>query len=198
MISPHLDDAVFSVGGLAAALAAAGHEVTILTCFTQSVAHPTGFALACQLDKGLNATADYMQLRREEDTEACKILGARPIWLDLPEAPHRGYNNAKELFETIKPSDTVQEKLYENLEKKISQKRPYFIFSPLGIGNHVDHQQVVKAVNRLKEKFPDLVYFKWCDQPYLLRNPSAMAKVPQELIFKDLEDLKKKNKVKKG
>ena len=49
-----------------AALADAGHEVTVLTCFTRSVPDPTGFALACQLDKGLPAEADYMALRRAD------------------------------------------------------------------------------------------------------------------------------------
>ena len=54
-VSPHLDDAAFSVGGTLAALAAAGHQVTVVTCFTASVPDPDGFALACQLDKGLAA-----------------------------------------------------------------------------------------------------------------------------------------------
>jgi LmbE family N-acetylglucosaminyl deacetylase len=33
-ISPHLDDAAFSVGGLLASRARAGDRVTIVTCFT--------------------------------------------------------------------------------------------------------------------------------------------------------------------
>ena len=71
-VSPHLDDAAFSVGGTLAALAAAGHQVTVLTCFTASVPHPAGFALACQLDKGLPADVDYLALRRAEDAAAMR------------------------------------------------------------------------------------------------------------------------------
>ncbi|RZM10665.1 MAG: PIG-L family deacetylase, partial [Sphingomonas sp.] len=58
-ISPHLDDAAFSAGGLLASCVDQGWAVTVATCFTGNVAHPTGFALACQLDKGLTADIDY-------------------------------------------------------------------------------------------------------------------------------------------
>jgi hypothetical protein len=43
---------------------AAGWEVTVATAFTRSVPDPQGFALACQLDKGLPPEVDYMALRR--------------------------------------------------------------------------------------------------------------------------------------
>ena len=64
-LSPHLDDAAFSCGGLLASLAQAGWRVVMATLFTGSVAEPKGFALACQLDKGLGPEIDYMALRRE-------------------------------------------------------------------------------------------------------------------------------------
>ena len=53
-VSPHLDDAVFSAGGTLAGHALDGDDVTVVTCFTGNVARPQGFALACQLDKGLS------------------------------------------------------------------------------------------------------------------------------------------------
>ena len=77
-LSPHLDDAAFSCGGTLARLAAAGWRVTLCTAFTRSVPDPTGFALACQLDKGLGPEVDYMALRRAEDDAACAALGATP------------------------------------------------------------------------------------------------------------------------
>ena len=63
-LSPHLDDAAFSAGGTLHALARAGWRVVVATVFTRSVPDPQGFALACQLDKGLDASVDYMALRR--------------------------------------------------------------------------------------------------------------------------------------
>ena len=66
-LSPHLDDAVFSCGGTLARLAGAGWRVVVATLFAASVPDPTGFALACQTDKGLAPDVDYLALRRDED-----------------------------------------------------------------------------------------------------------------------------------
>ena len=74
-VSPHLDDVAFSCAGTAIRMAQEGWEVTVATVFTQSVLHPKGFALACQLDKGLGADEDYMALRRAEDRVFCNRAG---------------------------------------------------------------------------------------------------------------------------
>ena len=91
-LSPHLDDAAFSCGGTLALLVSRGWRVVLATLFTRSMPDPQGFALACQLDKGLDATVDYMALRRAEDVAACRALGlGEPVHIPLPEAPHRVY-----------------------------------------------------------------------------------------------------------
>ncbi|MEK8106267.1 PIG-L family deacetylase [Micromonospora sp. M12] len=104
-VSPHLDDAVFSIGGTLAALVAAGWTVRVVTCFTASVPEPSPFALACQLDKGLAADVDYMALRRAEDRAACALLGVEPVHLPLAEAPHRGYPDPAALFAGVRADD---------------------------------------------------------------------------------------------
>ena len=178
LVSPHLDDAVFSVGGLMAALADEGHELHLVTCFTRSVLNPTGFALECQLDKGLTPEVDYMALRRAEDAIACQRLHTKPYWLDLPEAPHRGYHSAPALFQDIAADDTVQETLLERLREQVGTLTPDLILSPVGIGNHVDHQQVKQAVGILQQEFTDILFLQWYDEPYLSRHPEAY---PDEL-----------------
>ncbi len=106
-LSPHLDDAAFSCGGTLATLAGLGWHVVLATLFTRSMPDPQGFALACQLDKGLDATVDYMALRRAEDVAAAWALGiGGPVHVPLPEAPHRGYGSAKALFGGIYPKTT--------------------------------------------------------------------------------------------
>ena len=176
LISPHLDDAVFSVGGLMAVLADAGHQLHLITCFTRSVPQPTGFALACQLDKGLSAEADYMQLRREEDRRACELLGAQSHWLDLPEAPHRGYESAAALFQDTLKADGIQPELTQRIRQACQTIRPDLILSPVGIGNHVDHQQVKRAVRSVCADFPDAHFLQWYDEPYLARHPELLPK----------------------
>ena len=163
-VSPHLDDAAFSVGATLAALADAGHQVTVATCFTRSVPGPTGFALACQTDKGLGPGVDYLALRREEDTAAMAVLGAAPVHLDLPEAPHRGYTSAAELFAGRHSGDQV----WREVAAAVEGLEADLWLAPQGLGGHDDHLQVLRAVASLAR--PTLW---WRDSPYVLRDPAA-------------------------
>jgi LmbE family N-acetylglucosaminyl deacetylase len=164
-VSPHLDDAALSVGGTLAALADAGHEVTVVTCFTASVPDPRGFALACQLDKGLPADVDYMALRRDEDAAAMAVLGATPVHLDLPEAPHRGYTSAPDLFAGVHDGDDVWRTVRDLLEGVPGD----LWLAPQALGSHVDHLQVLRAVAGTGRPV-----LWWRDSPYVLRDPGAV------------------------
>lgn len=163
-VSPHLDDAVFSAGASLARLADAGHDVTVVTCFTASVADPVGFALACQTDKGLAADVDYMALRRDEDRAATAVVGAVPVHLPLREAPHRGYGSAPALFAGVRPDDVVWQDVLSALRAHDAD----LWLGPQGLGAHVDHLQVVRALAALGR--PTLW---WRDAPYALKAPAA-------------------------
>jgi LmbE family N-acetylglucosaminyl deacetylase len=184
-LSPHLDDAAFSCGGTLAALAADGWEVVVATLFTASVEAPTGFALACQTDKGLPADADYMAIRRAEDAEACRRLEARPVWLPFREAPHRGYGSAAALFGPLRSDDAAHLDLVAALEPLLAERRPDLLLAPQAIGGHVDHVQTVRALHLLRADGPVLW---WQDFPYLARRAThparpfegAMAALPEE------------------
>jgi LmbE family N-acetylglucosaminyl deacetylase len=172
-LSPHLDDVVFSCGGLAASLAAAGWDTVLATAFTRSVVPATGFALACQLDKGLSPELDYMALRRAEDEVAAGLLGfGTNRWLNLLEAPHRGYEAAAELFGAIQQSDSVFLELAAHFIALSAEFQPDLVLAPQGLGNHVDHQQVVLAAGR---SFPAdrVAYYR--DTPYAIRALDAAA-----------------------
>jgi LmbE family N-acetylglucosaminyl deacetylase len=164
-VSPHLDDAAFSVGGTLAALADAGYEVTVVTCFTRSVPDPAGFALACQLDKGLPADVDYMALRRDEDAAAMAVLGAGSLHLDLAEAPHRGYTSAPDLFAGVHDGDDV----WRSVCAALADVPGDLWLAPQALGGHVDHLQVLRAVAAL-----DRPVLWWRDSPYVLREPDAV------------------------
>lgn len=169
-ISPHLDDAAFSAGGLLAHLAAAGWEVVVATVFTASVPHPQGFALACQLDKGLSAETDYMALRRQEDAAAMRALGvAEPVHLPFREAPHRGYESAPALFDGIRPDDRIELGLADAFERLIPDMEPDLVLAPQAIGGHVDHVHVVRALQAVCRRSTALW---WRDFPYTVRGPA--------------------------
>ncbi len=174
-LSPHLDDAVFSCGGVLARLADAGWRVVMATVFTRSVVPAEGFALACQLDKGLAPDVDYMARRRAEDRAAADILGVTDIrWLDRLEAPHRGYAAAPELFADIRANDLVWQDLLPAFEALRTELLPDLVLAPQGLGDHVDHRQVIRAA--LPVFAPDRIAF-YRDTPYAIRNPDAVCRV---------------------
>lgn len=181
-LSPHLDDAAFSAGGLLATMAADGWRVVMATLFTQSVPDPKGFALACQLDKGLSPDVDYMALRRAEDGLAAEALGiAPPLHLPFREAPHRGYASAPELFAEIRCDDPIDRDLAPALSELIASETPDLILCPQAVGGHVDHVQVVRALRGLAPAAPILW---WRDFPYTVRE--AAPKEPLAGLFADL------------
>ena len=178
-LSPHLDDAVFSCGGLLALLADQGWRTVLATAFTRSVVPASGFALACQLDKGLSPDVDYMALRRDEDRAAAALLGVTELrWLDLLEAPHRGYQSAAALFGTIHSGDTVAAPLRTAFAALAHEWEADLVLAPQGLGNHVDHQQVIHAARHC---FPPASLAFYRDTPYAIRQPGAqpLEAVPQ-------------------
>lgn len=158
-----------------ALLADAGWRVCMATAFTRSVLQPTGFALACQLDKGLAPDVDYMALRRAEDTEAAQALGVGDVrWLDLPEAPHRGYGSAPELFGPVRDDDQVWRPLAAIIADMAAELSPSLVLAPQGLGEHVDHRQMIRAVLATIPTLP-LAFYR--DTPYAIRNPCALRNV---------------------
>lgn len=188
-LSPHLDDAAFSAGATLAGLAEAGWGVVVATVFTASFPNPAGFALACQTDKGLPPEADYMAIRRAEDARACAILGAQPIWLELAEAPHRGYHSAAALFAEPHAEDAVHRDAATAIAPLLEMLRPDLLLAPQAIGGHVDHVQLVRAVQDLDVEVPVLW---WRDFPYAARADtprrpyeSTLAHLPETVMQGD-------------
>jgi len=182
-VSPHLDDVAFSCSGTLARWSHWGVRVVVATVFTRSVPNPTSFALACQLDKGLSQDVDYMALRRAEDEEFGRELGvARLNWLNLPEAPHRGYDSAPALFAGVRPEDRVAEEIGAKLDALVAELNPAWIFGPQAVGNHADHHQVVRALLGRPAWRARIAWYR--DLPYAARFPDAppAPELPGDLI----------------
>ncbi len=170
-ISPHLDDVTFSCGGTLINLVQHGWHVVLCTIFTRSVPDPQGFALRCQTDKGIAPNVDYMALRRAEDEQFANIAGVNElVHLPHPEAPHRGYNAAPELFAGVHEDDQIWNHLVDDLRRLNAAYEPDLIFAPQGLGNHVDHLQVIHAL-LAAELAGRTCWYR--DTPYIIRQPTA-------------------------
>jgi len=80
VVSPHLDDAVLSLGATIARAARAGVPVvvaTALACDPESAAETKGWDARA----GFATEGEAARARREEDAAACAVLGATPVWL---------------------------------------------------------------------------------------------------------------------
>jgi LmbE family N-acetylglucosaminyl deacetylase len=80
VLSPHLDDAVLSVGALLAGRARAGSHVTVVTVLAGD---PSSEEPANDWDRraGFPTTGAAARARRDEDRRACSRIGAEPAWL---------------------------------------------------------------------------------------------------------------------
>jgi LmbE family N-acetylglucosaminyl deacetylase len=80
VVSPHLDDAVLSLGATIARSTRGGTAVTVLTVFggdPASTAPPNGW----DRRGGFETAGEAASRRREENREACAIVGAEPVAL---------------------------------------------------------------------------------------------------------------------
>ena len=180
-LSPHLDDVAFSCGATLAVLKSLGWQVALVTVFTRSVLRPSGFALACQTDKGLAPEVDYMELRRQEDEHFAAMMRVdRMIWAGLMEAPHRGYGSPAELFQAPREDDTIGGRMVERLTPLMERLRPELVLAPQSLGGHVDHVQVTRLLPRLGVPESRTLWYR--DTPYAVRQPGARpdASLPAE------------------
>lgn len=163
VLSPHLDDAAFSVGPLLAKINKK-YKIIVGTAFTKTELTLTDFALACQLDKGLSKGVDYMALRRREDIDWSNMIGAEAVHGLLAEAPHRGYNTVQSLFGSIQSIDDIEIHLVIWLKQLMITHNPLLILCPLAVGHHVDHVWIKNIITKIY--ICDIPIFFFKDQPY--------------------------------
>lgn len=80
VLSPHLDDAVLSLGASIADAVVSGADVSIVTAYAGDPARQDEPS-AWDRRAGFTSSHEALEARREEDREACTALGATPVWL---------------------------------------------------------------------------------------------------------------------
>jgi LmbE family N-acetylglucosaminyl deacetylase len=89
-ISPHLDDAAFSCGGLVWEQTSAGEKVSIWTIFAGDPPQGTLSDFAEKLQTRWRGGRESMSFRRQEDIQACERIGASYRQFPFPDCIYRG------------------------------------------------------------------------------------------------------------
>lgn len=166
-LSAHLDDAVYSCGALIHAQARSGEQVIVITAFAGDPPAGALSGFAQELHQRWGAGQGAVEERRQEDSAACTVLGARPVHLHLPEAVYRKGADGAWLYPDeaaiFGPPAAGDKPAALALSVSLAKACPpeVEVYAPLGIGGHVDHRLLRRAAERLGRP---LCFYG--DQPY--------------------------------
>lgn len=186
-ISPHLDDAILSAGGLLSSLSGKT-KIIVINVFTKSVDDkPTLSAWKYVKAMRYKKAKKLYEDRRKEDKKAFAQINITPINLGFTEALWRKKtgmiaNTLGKLLpefcsiypiyrlhitagKIAKADEKIMAEITKQITVIITQEKDPVIFAPLGIGKHVDHCIVRKiCANAFGKK---VIY--WSDFPYNVR-----------------------------
>lgn len=175
-ISPHLDDAVLSAGGLIHDQARAGTRVEIwtLVCGFPPEADLGPFAQVLHFQWGFSSAEETVRLRRAEDERAASIVGAKTVHFDgFPDCIYRRGADGEPLYPLdvfVEPHPAEADLPAKMTAAFAERLEPEDVLvCPLTVGGHADHVIVRRAVEGLNRS---LVYY--ADVPYVLDHPQAL------------------------
>jgi LmbE family N-acetylglucosaminyl deacetylase len=178
ILSPHRDDAAFSLSIAITNWLTARHTVTILNVFTRSRYAPYSDAAFVHENDELS----YVTAMRLREDEAClrRITQNLPKGLknhlqmadlNLKDAPIRLRIPLEEVSDTpVNLTDPSIEKVRKALTKQSEAGTMEALVVPAALGNHIDHLTVRAAAQPFTATLP-IAYYE--DLPYATTHPSA-------------------------
>lgn len=171
-LSPHLDDAALSC---AAAIAELQGRVSRLVV-TVACGNPLPRGQRARQRKGFASPAE----RRKEDADAMTVLDADYLHLGFADCIYRRspttgdliYKNSVGRFSSPSIEDgAYAEELFLVLRRLATGMGRVVIFSPMGIGRHVDHVLCAQVAMRLLSPRVTLLFYE--DLPYVAESRRA-------------------------
>jgi LmbE family N-acetylglucosaminyl deacetylase len=170
-ISPHLDDAVLSAGGLIYEQTHSGIPVEI---WTFMCGFPTGTELSTvaqvlHFQWGMSSAQDVVRGRREEDLKAAGLLGAKALHFDFLDCIYRRGKSEEWLYSDVfipphEDDADLPARIAEAISSRLLPEDK--LVCQLAIGSHVDHVLVRRAVEFLNHPL-----FYDADIPYHFNFP---------------------------
>jgi LmbE family N-acetylglucosaminyl deacetylase len=168
-LSPHLDDAVLSCGAVLWDQVRRRQPVEIWTIFAGDPPAREFSPFARTLHERWQTGPEAVEARRSEDALACERLNVPFVHLAYPDCIYRTFPGTdtpvieknEDLFQVPLPQGEfpLVEEIAQRLKGALSPDS--IVVVPLGIGNHIDHQ----IVRRAGEKLELPLYF-YADFPY--------------------------------
>ena len=157
IISPHLDDAVFSLASFISRYISQ-NNISVINVFSNS-----NFAYETLFGDSIEIT----NKRKQEDILALSALGVVEIFnIDIDEAPLRGYSLHK-IFKNDNKNYESEQKIVSLIKNQILNfiKPDNILLIPSAFGYHIDHL----LVNLSMKEFKNIKYF-YADLPYASSN----------------------------
>lgn len=174
-LSPHLDDAVLSAGGLIYDQAKSGIAVEIWTmmCGFVPSREVSPFAELLHHEWGFASAEETIRLRREEDRNAAAVVGATAVHFDFLDCIYRRGAGGEWLYSTVfVPPHPDDDGLPGQIAQAVSARLlpDDVVIAQLSVGSHVDHVLVRQAAELLGRP---LLYD--IDIPYMFYYPEEFA-----------------------
>lgn len=173
-LSPHLDDAVLSAGGLIHEQTRAGNAVEIWTfmCGFPPEDEFSTFAQLLHSQWGFSSAGEGIRLRREEDRRAAARVGASVVHFDFLDCIYRRAENGGwsyyQITDPPRPEDAaIPSQIAEIVRARLEPEDR--IICQLSVGSHVDHVLVRQAAELLERP---ILYD--VDIPYLFYKPEEL------------------------
>lgn len=174
-LSPHLDDAVLSAGGLISEQTRSGIPVEIWTfmCGYPPPGDISPFAELMHQQWGFSSAEETVRKRREEDCRATAVLGAQAAHFDFLDCIYRRGSNGEWLYSDISvpphPEDAdIPDRIAETIAACLQPDD--VLVCQLAVGSHVDHVLVRQGAERAGQS---LLYD--IDIPYFFTKPEEFV-----------------------
>lgn len=188
-LSPHLDDALYSCGGLICQQRKAGEPVTVVNLCAGIPDYTTISAFARSYHQRWGDLSNMVEARRAEDGRILSELGVKVVYLDTLDSIYRtagnqpAYPDLEALFSAPQPEDAafLPQFWAQQALSLLPTGQPARCYAPLAIGGHVDHYLARLAGLELAKIVPDVWFYE--DFPHA-EDPITLEKVKADL---DLE-----------
>lgn len=173
VLSPHLDDAVLSAGGMLCSLEQNGFDVVVATIFAGS---PEGdiSPLAENHHQRCGFVDDVVSVRRREDIEAMASLGALAVHGPFLDVLYRKAKSGTwlcqswaDVFDARRVDLGLVDDLRAWAEAVVADAPPSVLLGPAGIGSHIDHL-LTRHTCRAIAAERGWTLREWSDLPYAI------------------------------